>query len=86
MMASIDIAIWAVVAPLVVGVVQVCKQAGLPPRWTGVTALAVGVGCGVLARLAGVGAGSLGLAGLSGAIAGLSAAGAWSGARAAARG
>jgi hypothetical protein len=81
--ASVDLAIWAVVAPLVVAIVQVCKQAGLPSRWAGVAALAAGTLCGGLARLAGVGGGPLAAALLTGAIAGLSAAGAWSGARAA---
>lgn len=85
-MTAIDATLWALVVPLVVGVVQVCKQAGLPTRWSGLSALAVGVACGVLARLAGAGSGPLGAAALAGAIAGLSAAGVWSGARAVARG
>jgi hypothetical protein len=82
----IDVAIWAVTVPLVMGVVQVCKQAGLPSRWAGMSAVALGMAGGVLVRLAGIGGGPLGLATLTGAIAGLSAAGAWSGVRAAGRG
>ena len=85
-MDGLDGTVWIVVAPLVVGIVQVCKQAGLPGRWAGVAALAAGIGCGVLVRLAGIGSGPLGLAALSGAVAGLSAAGVWSGARAVAKG
>lgn len=37
------VALGAVVAPLVIGLVQVAKQAGLPTRWTPVAAVLLGI-------------------------------------------
>jgi hypothetical protein len=81
-MPALDLVVFSLALPLTVGVVQVLKEAGLPTRYAGVAALATGVLAGLLVRLSGIGDGPLALASLTGAIAGLSAAGAWSGARA----
>jgi hypothetical protein len=83
-MQALDFAIWSIALPVTIGLVHVCKEAGLPARWAGVAAVVAGVGIGPLIRLAGIGDGPLALAMLTGAVAGLSAAGTWSTARAAA--
>jgi len=81
-MPALDLVVFSLALPLTVGVVQVLKEAALPTRYAGVAALATGVLAGLLVRFSGIGDGPLALAALTGAIAGLSAAGAWSGARA----
>lgn len=81
-MDGLDLSVFVLALPLTIGVVQVLKQAGLPVRWAGVAAVVAGVVAGVAVRLAGIGDGPLTLAALTGAIAGLSAAGVWSGAKA----
>lgn len=81
-MPALDLVVFSLALPLTVGVVQVLKEAALPTRYAGIAALATGVLAGLLVRLSGIGDGPLALAALTGAIAGLSAAGAWSGARA----
>lgn len=77
---------WGGVAalPLVVGIVEVAKRAGLPPRWAGLVALILGVAGGIAyGALAGFAA----LEALpSGLLVGLAAAGAWSTTKAAASG
>lgn len=82
---GLDVAILGLAIPATLGLVQVAKSAGLPDRWAGVAAVALGVLLGALIRLAGVGGGSVGLAAIAGLVAGLSAAGVWSGTRAALR-
>lgn len=76
--ASPEMVAWGGVAalPLVVGVVEVSKRAGLPDRWAGLLALALGISGGILYG---------GLAGLDpiislpqGLLVGLAASGAWS--------
>jgi hypothetical protein len=78
---SVDLALLGLAIPATMGLVQVIKQAGLPHCWAGLVAVVVGIACGVLLHLAGVGGGSTGMAAVAGLIAGLSAAGAWSTAR-----
>lgn len=82
-METLDLTIFALALPLTIGVVQMLKEAFLPDRWAGLAAVVVGVLAGVAVRAAGIGDGAYGLAALTGAVAGLSAAGVWSGARAA---
>jgi hypothetical protein len=84
---AIDLEIFSLALPLTIGVVQLLKEAGLPGRWAGLAALATGLLAGLGCALAGVGevaitTESIRLAILTGAIAGLSAAGVWSGAKA----
>lgn len=77
---------WGGVAalPLVVGIVEVLKRAGLPDKWAGLVSLILGVGGGLAYG---------GVAGLSalealpqGLLVGLAAAGAWSTTKSAGRG
>ena len=82
-MDSLDLTVYALALPLTIGLVEVLKGLGLSTRWAGLAALLTGIAAGLLVRLAGVGDGSLPLAALTGAVAGLSAAGVWSGAKAA---
>ena len=82
-MDALDLAIFALAMPLTIGVVQLLKEAFLPDRWAGLTAIAVGLLVGVMVRTAGIGDGGYGLAAITGAVAGLSAAGVWSGTKAA---
>lgn len=82
-MEGIDLRIFGLALPLVLGAVQVIKQTGLPDRWAGLVAVACGFAIGIMIRVAGVGEGNAMMAGLTGVIAGLSAAGAWSGTKAA---
>lgn len=81
-MTDLDLFVFSLALPLTVAVVQVLKEAAMPTRYAGLAALATGMCAGLLVRLSGIGAGSLALAALTGAVAGLSAAGVWSGARA----
>ena len=81
-MATLDLEILALALPLTVGLVQILKQAMLPARWAGVASVAVGMLCGLVIRASGIGDGTYALATLTGLIAGLSAAGVWSGAKA----
>jgi hypothetical protein len=81
-MAELDLVVFSLALPLTVAVVQALKDAVLPARYAGLAALLAGTLAGTLVRGAGIGAGSLPLAALTGAVAGLSAAGLWSGARA----
>jgi hypothetical protein len=81
-MTELDLVVFCLALPLTVAVVQILKEAALPTRYAGLAALATGIAAGLLVRLSGIGTGSLTLAALTGAVAGLSAAGVWSGARA----
>jgi hypothetical protein len=81
-MDALDLRVLALALPLTIGIVEILKSIGLPTRWAGVAALLTGVATGVLVRLAGIGDGALALAALTGAAAGLSAAGVWSGTKA----
>jgi hypothetical protein len=85
-MDALDLRVFALALPLTIGLVQVLKQALLPARWAGITAVLIGTLSGCAVRLAGVGDSALPLAALTGAIAGLSAAGVWSGTKAARQG
>ncbi len=76
---DIDLAIVAGVAPIVIGLVAIAKEAGLPSRWAGVAAALLGL----LAGLAPVGDMTLVVAALSGLVGGLTAAGVYSGQKAA---
>jgi hypothetical protein len=79
---TIDLEILALALPLTVGLVQILKQALLPGRWAGVASVAVGTLAGLAIRATGIGDGAYSLAALTGLIAGLSAAGVWSGTKA----
>lgn len=80
---GIDLQIFTLALPLTLGVVQLLKEAGLAARWAGLAALAVGLLAGVALGMAGIGgSGDVRLAALSGMVAGLSAAGVWSGTKA----
>ncbi|MDQ3548566.1 MAG: hypothetical protein M3439_07060 [Chloroflexota bacterium] len=81
-MTELDFIVFSLTLPLTIGIVQVLKEAALPARYAGLAALATGIIAGLLVRLSGIGTGPLALAALTGAVAGLSAAGVWSGARA----
>lgn len=81
-MTYLDLIVYSLALPLTIAVVQVLKEAGISTRYAGLAALATGIAAGLLVRLSGVGSGSLALAALTGAVAGLSAAGVWSGTRA----
>ena len=80
---SIDLAIVAGVAPIVIGLVAIAKEAGLPSRWAGVAAALLGIVLGLVAGLAPVGDATIVVAGLSGLVGGLTAAGVYSGQKAA---
>jgi hypothetical protein len=82
-MDALDLRVLVLALPLTLGIVELLKGAGLPARWAGIAALLVGSVAGVTVRLAGVGDGTLALAALTGVVAGLSAAGVWSGTKAA---
>lgn len=71
--------VWFGVAsiPLIVGIVQIAKQSGLPTRFTGLAALVTGLAGGVLSARFGIDA-DVPAAIASGIMAGLAAAGAWS--------
>lgn len=69
-----------VIAPLIIGVIEALKRAGLPDRFAPLVALALGAGLG-LAML-----GVTVEAGISGVVAGLMAVGLYSGTRATMRG
>jgi hypothetical protein len=79
---DLDLVVFSLALPLTVAVVQILKEAAMPTRYAGLAALATGVAAGLLVRLSGIGTGTLALAALTGAVAGLSAAGVWSGTRA----
>lgn len=81
-MTGLDLVVYSFALPLTIAVVQILKDAALPTRYAGLAALATGICAALLVRLAGIGSGPLALAALTGAVAGLSAAGVWSGARA----
>lgn len=80
---DINVALVAVLAPIVMGIVQVAKSAGLASRWAGVAAIVIGA---ILGISAGLYAGEPYLSGIAGLVAGLTAAGAYSGVRAASSG
>ncbi len=75
---GLDPVLFALALPLVLGLVQLAKEVGLSSRWAGVAALALGVACGLLLPFASVGDAPPARAALTGLVAGLSAAGAWS--------
>lgn len=81
-MTQLDFVVFSLALPLTVAVVQVLKEAALPSRYAGLVALLIGICAGMFVRLSGIGTGPLALAALTGAVAGLSAAGVWSGTRA----
>ncbi len=81
-MTTIDLTIYTLALPLTLGLVQVAKDAGLPGRWAGVAAVVIGALAGLFAQVAGAGGAGFASAALSGVVAGLSAAGVWSGAKA----
>lgn len=80
---TLDLAVYTLALPIAIGIVELLKQAILPARWAGIAALIVGIVSGITIRLCGIGDGALPLAALTGAVAGLSAAGVWSGTKAA---
>jgi len=71
--------VWFGVAsiPLIVGIVQVAKQSGLPSRFAGLAALITGLAGGILSARFGIDT-NVPAAIASGIMAGLAAAGAWS--------
>jgi hypothetical protein len=79
---SLDLRIFAVALPITIALVQLLKQAFVPGRWAGLAAVATGVGTALVLHAAGIGSGPPALAAVTGVVAGLSAAGAWSGAKA----
>ena len=81
-MTELDLVVFSLSLPLTVAIVQILKEAALPARYAGLAALATGVCAGILVHSSGIGNGPLALAALTGAVAGLSAAGVWSGTRA----
>ena len=81
-MTQLDLVVFSFALPLTVAVVQILKEAAMPTRYAGLAALATGIAAGLLVRLSGIGAGPIALSALTGAVAGLSAAGVWSGTRA----
>lgn len=66
----------AIVVPIVVGLVEVAKGIGLPPRFAPIAAIALGVGLSFLSGL------SWQTSAVQGILIGLAASGLWSGARA----
>lgn len=80
---EISVALVAVLTPVVMGIVQVAKGAGLASRWGGIAAILIGA---ILGISAGLYAGDVYLSGIAGLVAGLTAAGAYSGVRAASSG
>lgn len=72
--------------PLTLGAVQVVKDAGMPSRYAAGLAVLLGVVFGVLVQAAfnqtSAANGPLGMAALGGMVAGMSAAGVWSGVKA----
>ena len=81
-MTQLDLMVFSLALLLTIAVVQVLKEAALPTRYAGLAALATGIAAGLFVRLSGIGTGPLALAALTGAVAGLSAAGVWSSTRA----
>jgi hypothetical protein len=81
---GLNVEIFALALPLTMGIVQLLKEAGLPARWSGIAAVVVGTLAGLLVQLAGLGDGTSNphLAALTGTVAGLAAAGVWSGTKA----
>jgi hypothetical protein len=80
---ALDMGIYVLALPITMALVQVLKQALLPTRWAGLAALGAGAVSGLTLHAAGIGSGSPALAALTGVVAGLSAAGVWSGTKAA---
>lgn len=80
---EINVALVAVLTPVVMGIVQVAKSAGLSSRWGGIAAILIGA---ILGISAGLYAGDVYMSGIAGLVAGLTAAGAYSGVRAASSG
>lgn len=74
-----DAILWLGVAavPLILGIVEVAKRAGLAARYAGVAALVLGTGLGIAVATE-TGDTSLLAGGIGGASVGLAAAGAWS--------
>ena len=85
-MEALNATILGLATPLALGLTQLLKGAGLPARWAGLAAFGVGLVSGALLWLAGLGGGSIGAALVAGAVAGLTAAGVWSGVKAASGG
>lgn len=81
-MTTIDLTIYTLTLPLTLGLVQVAKDAGLASRWAGVAAVVIGALAGIIVDLATGSGTNLATATVSGVVAGLSAAGVWSGAKA----
>lgn len=79
---ALDLQVLALALPLTLGLVQLLKEAGLPARWAGLAALLIGTACGLLVHAVGIGSSAAPLAALTGAVAGLTAAGVWSGTKA----
>ena len=81
-MDAINLPIYTLALPITLGLVQLAKSAGLPTRWAGLAAVIIGALAGLFANLAGGEQASIANAALTGIVAGLSAAGVWSGTRA----
>lgn len=77
---DINVALVAVLTPIVLGIVQVAKGAGMSSRWGGIAAILIGA---ILGISAGLYAGEPYLSGIAGLVAGLTAAGVYSTTRAA---
>ncbi|MCO5177936.1 MAG: hypothetical protein M9890_13345 [Thermomicrobiales bacterium] len=84
-MDAINLPIYTLTLPLTLGLVQLAKSAGLSTRWAGLAAVVIGALAGLFANLAGAEPVSIANATLTGIVAGLSAAGVWSGTRAGVR-
>ncbi|HQX61847.1 MAG TPA: hypothetical protein PK593_00160 [Thermomicrobiales bacterium] len=78
---DIDVTMVAIISPLVIALVELGKRAGLPNRWAGIVAAALGIALAALWALS-VGR-DVPAALWAGLIAGLSAAGVYSGQKAA---
>ena len=85
-MEALNATILGLATPLALGLTQLLKGAGLPVRWAGLAAFGIGLVSGALLWLAGLGGGPIGAALVAGAVAGLTAAGVWSGVKAASGG
>ncbi len=72
----------AFLVPLVVGVVQLIKEAGLPSKYAGVLSVLIGIGAEFLVVGTVVASPSVGITTLLGVIVGLAASGLWSGTKA----
>lgn len=77
-MNAVDFVAVAILAGLCVGAVEIIKQAGLPARYAGIVAIAVGITLALIAGAAEQVEGNVWELALIGIMAGFSAAGAWS--------